>query len=252
MVYFCVECAIRERLHELSGSQALVLLCLASHMNDKRQAWPSYGCIAQETGLSRRHVIRAMAELTANGWIKTEPRGERTANRYTVKTELVHMNGSQGLVTKSNDLVTPCHQPSDKMSPDLVTPCHPEVDTIEEDTTEVDTKKNTYPPDFEAFWQVYPRKEAKRTALRAWNTKLKEKVTPEAMTTGAKHYGEYCKAVHRDYEKIKHPATFIGPDRHYEEWQEPRTAPKNGGKRECSREAEFDEAARLLGIEVTG
>lgn len=74
--------------------------------------------------------------------------------------------------------------------------------------------------------------------------------TGATMTDGAKHYAAYCRAVGTEQRFIKHAATFIGPDKYYDEWQEPRTAPKNGGKRECSREAEFDEARRLLGLEV--
>ena len=256
MVYFCVECAIRERLHELSGSQALVLLCIASHMNDKRQAWPSYAAICEETGLSRTPVSEALKRLVSSGWLKVIRGQGGRSNRYCLASKYVHMNGNGGTTSVQNlDSPSPESRLSSVQKVDSDSPeSRLEVDTIEVDTTEVDTKKkNTrsrelvFSADFAAFWAVYPRKDGKQSAWRRWQTRRHEKVTAATMTAAAANYAAYCEAVGTEQRFIKHAATFIGPDRHYEEWLEPRTAPKNGGR---GREAEFDEAARLLGIKV--
>lgn len=83
----------------------------------------------------------------------------------------------------------------------------------------------TYPADFEEFWQEYPRKTEKRAAFKAWKARLKGGVAPAVLITAAKNYGAGCRADATDERYIKHPATFLGPNRPYEEYIQPRAAP---------------------------
>ena len=80
------------------------------------------------------------------------------------------------------------------------------------------SKKEEYTPEFEEFWAHYPRKIEKKRAFRVWKTRLREGVPPEVLIQACKHYAEYCARQGSEQRYIKHPSTFLGPDRPYEEF----------------------------------
>lgn len=75
-----------------------------------------------------------------------------------------------------------------------------------------------YPALFERFWDVYPRKVEKRRALRAWKARTREGVEVDDLIRAATVYAGRCNATGTAAQFVKHPATFLGPDRLYEEW----------------------------------
>ena len=81
----------------------------------------------------------------------------------------------------------------------------------------------SYPKDFEAFWSAYPRRIEKRRAFRAWQARLREGIAPETLISCARNYAEYVLLKDTAECYIKHPATFLGPDRPFEDWREKRT-----------------------------
>lgn len=83
----------------------------------------------------------------------------------------------------------------------------------------------TYPADFEEFWWEYPRKTEKRSAFKAWKARLKGGVDPAKLITAARNYGAGCRAAGTEEQFIKHAKTFLGPNRPYEEYIQPRAAP---------------------------
>lgn len=89
-------------------------------------------------------------------------------------------------------------------------------------------KGGEYTPDFLEFWGKYPRKVEKRAAFKAWNARRKDGVSPEDMIKAAENYAAYCAAQGTEPRFIKHPATFIGHNRPFEDWIRPRqeTMPK--------------------------
>jgi len=80
----------------------------------------------------------------------------------------------------------------------------------------------SYPGDFEAFWSAYPRRIEKRKAFRAWQARLREGIAPETLISCARNYAEYVLLKDTAECYIKHPATFLGPDRPFEDWREKR------------------------------
>jgi hypothetical protein len=78
---------------------------------------------------------------------------------------------------------------------------------------------------FADFWNAYPRKIDKQTALRAWTARVKAGEDPVAMTTAAQHYAEHCQREYTEPRYIKHASTFLGPDRPFLDWV---TAPAEG------------------------
>jgi hypothetical protein len=75
-----------------------------------------------------------------------------------------------------------------------------------------------YDPDFEAFWSVYPRQVEKKRAYRVWRTRLRAGVSPGDLINAARQYRDICLRMGTNERFIKHPATFIGPDKPYEEY----------------------------------
>jgi hypothetical protein len=72
--------AINTLLHVLSFSKAkkshrLVLIEIANHINKDGLAWPSYQCLANITGLTRRWVITIVSDLQAVGELEIIPNG---------------------------------------------------------------------------------------------------------------------------------------------------------------------------------
>ena len=85
--------------------------------------------------------------------------------------------------------------------------------TTNRTTTKVEGiyRKNNYSESFESFWSVYPRRVEKAGAFRLWNTRIKEGHTAEEMIAAAAAYASICSD--RDPKFIKHPKTFLGPDK---------------------------------------
>jgi predicted transcriptional regulator len=60
---------VLDYVHGLPHGTKLVLLCLADNANDSDLAWPSFETLARRCDMTRRHVIRVMAELEKAGLI---------------------------------------------------------------------------------------------------------------------------------------------------------------------------------------
>jgi hypothetical protein len=109
--------AIDKILYVLTHSKAkkshqLVLLRIANRINSEGLAWPSYATLASETGLSRRHVIRIVADLQAVGELEILPEG----SPY----------GTPAYRIPGSDTMSPgMKSRGDKNDTELVTSCHP-------------------------------------------------------------------------------------------------------------------------------
>jgi len=117
--------------------------------------------------------------------------------------------------------------------------------------------KGKYSAEFEEAWSEYPKRPgaSKAATWKAWQARIKAKVSPEVMVEGARRYAAYCKAERTEPQFIKQPATFFGPDEHYEaDWVVARaTAPRRqlGDRRQemedQRQQASADAKARLMG-----
>lgn len=93
------------------------------------------------------------------------------------------------------------------------------------------SKEEPYTPEFMEFWRAYPRRKEKARAFRVWKTRLKERlrdgtpITPQVLIEAARRYAEECRTRGTLAEYIKYPATFLGPDRPFEEYIAPDGEP---------------------------
>lgn len=76
----------------------------------------------------------------------------------------------------------------------------------------------SYPLEFEQFWQQYPRQTDKTRAFRAWQALLEKGVDAGDLIRAAQHYAAHCRRRRTDPEFIKHPSTFLGPLEVYRDW----------------------------------
>lgn len=77
---------------------------------------------------------------------------------------------------------------------------------------------NGYPPEFEEFWLIYPRQKEKRKAFKVWQARRKGGVDPQTLVAAATNYATECQRKGTESQFIKLPATFLGPDKPFEEY----------------------------------
>lgn len=72
--------------------------------------------------------------------------------------------------------------------------------------------------DFEKTWPKYPRKHAKRAALRAYTATRRKGVSGKDLYQATVAFAEQMAAEDRPQNMIKHGATFYGPDEHWKDF----------------------------------
>lgn len=93
-------------------------------------------------------------------------------------------------------------------------------------------KITQYPDDFETAWAEYPQRAGgadKAGALKSWNARLREGVTPAEMIAGITRYANFIRSTGKNgTEFVKQAKTFLGPSGHFREpWALP-TSPAGG------------------------
>jgi hypothetical protein len=104
---------------------------------------------------------------------------------------------------------------------------NPRASPPNEDPIEEEPDHESYPPEFEQFWQQYPIQTEKKRAFRLWQNRIKDKVDARDLIQAAKHYAAFCHRRRTDPYYIKEPTTFLGPEKLYKDWVEPTQ--KGGG-----------------------
>ena len=83
--------AVRDHVRDVKGAAKSVLLALADYANDEGGCWPSMGRMADEIGVTRVTVVRAVQTLEAAGYVKVESqRGRGNTNAYQINVSRVY------------------------------------------------------------------------------------------------------------------------------------------------------------------
>lgn len=102
---------------------------------------------------------------------------------------------------------------------------HTDTDTETEEKAKVSVRSKTqYDPVFLSFWEVYPNKNDKKKAAKAWKAALKD-ATPESIINGAKQYAEIKR---KDPTFIKNAATWLNDGSWENEYEQAQPAKKAG------------------------
>lgn len=83
-----------------------------------------------------------------------------------------------------------------------------------------------YPPEFENFWAIYPRKTAKALAFHSWNARLAEGVYVNELLECATNYADFMKQERTEEGFMLHASTFCGPNQRWKDYILPRTTKK--------------------------
>lgn len=73
-------------------TELLILLALADNADDYGKCWPSYETIAKKSRVSKRHVMRIISKLCADGYLRKRERMNKdgqTSNLYQINIELI-------------------------------------------------------------------------------------------------------------------------------------------------------------------
>lgn len=185
------------------GSNLLLMLALADNANDDGIAWPGQKYLADKIRMSERTVRRLVGELVESGELEVLEQGgsgprATTMYRITVRdkadkmTAIENDQGGQDDLPKADTRVRKgghsyvrrtVIEPSDKPSYTPHTPQGGDVNASDVSDTPGDDPAETTKPKrrkagellpedaerFDRWWAIYPRKEAKATARRAWD-----------------------------------------------------------------------------------
>jgi hypothetical protein len=93
-------------------------------------------------------------------------------------------------------------------------------------------KRNDYPADFEAVWELYPTRpgDSKKAGHKAWAARINLGATTAEMLAGTQAYAAYVKEMKIEPVFIKQSATFFGPSEFYlADWTPPEVQKKAAG-----------------------
>lgn len=235
---------------DVPAREKLVLVCLANHADAHWRGWPSQRTIAARAGLSPRTVGRALEALEVQGIIRRTGRVRADGGRSSDEFQLIPDGGRALAVAEDapldarmrvtpvvptpTDNVTGGPRQDDTTPPDNVTgaplsgsrtppvtvtgaPCPVGgAEPVNEPPTEPSSRNTPRatraedPAGFAEFWEAYPRRTARKAAVKAYASALK-RTTPEVLLAGAQAYARATAG--RAAEHIAHGASWLNGDR---------------------------------------
>lgn len=171
----------------------------------------------ERVGLVERYTVNGQLYIQVTTWERHQQvRAQRS--KFPAPADSNTASASNGYQLISDDIRCPRNpnpNPDPNPYPDTImsAPAVPEPSPQEPKPKPV---KHEYSADFEQFWTIYPRKEEKRGAFKSWNARLKGGALPDQIIAAARNYATATADTEPQW--IKLPATFLGPDRDYDDW----------------------------------
>jgi DNA-binding transcriptional ArsR family regulator len=227
----------------LKGGAKFVLVTLADMADSEHSCFPSIDQLTELTGIAPATVRQHITDLITAGLLTREARrrrdGSRTSNRYYLDVDGA-LTATQNQQPESGDGQAPDSRQINRqilegskenpqVNPHSSTPVVPTLDLgSEHDTTTHPTVDDL----FDAFWTIWPRKEAKKTARRAFDKalaaarhQLRNAGVPlggppsnadaaHLITTAAAWWARcWAEIEHRPIDRIPHPSTWLNGER---------------------------------------
>lgn len=195
---------IRKELDQLAAAGVITVEGNHMALNNNHHSWQLSPI---NSGNRLRQILhRNLADKTGTGKA-TGPNETRT--NQPAKQEPGSYQNSNRPVDKT--LAGAAPQPNGPMSPGST---ERNLKT-HKDSLKIDP---LYDPDFQRFWEVYPKRLDKTRAYQCWQARLTEGVTAGDMVAAAANYAAYCRQQGTLDRYIKYPANFLGPDMCYRDW----------------------------------
>lgn len=219
-----------------------VLLALAN-ITPARKIRASVPYIAKMVRRSPRKVRAALEWLETAGVLTREERRGLTDNIYLcIPADFrVVMDDDQ-----EDDLEAGARgRPPKTPAKPLLNPCTPPAD----EPIEPQEPKGLViraPDHFDAWWEVYPRKTAKKEARKAWEQMAREidALTPEELMIRTQAFAQ--SVLHKDQEHVPHGATWLRGERWNDELPD-RRSQTDGNRTAHAHRGPPDKLGALLG-----
>jgi hypothetical protein len=205
-------------------------------------AHPSRKTLAVDLGVSVASVDRLVKELVDAKCLRIDarytPEGDRTSNGYTILVREGVLTSDEGGRVSFEERVAP----GEIQEPEPLNQNHFEPEeTLEGVLIAADDESLSIDALFEQCWQLWPRKDAKATARRAWPRAVK-KLGAGNMLAEVERYSWWA-SKYREKRTTLHFATWLNQERWTDELAvESTTGPQNA----FDRGAEID--SRVLGL----
>lgn len=156
----------------------------------------SLASLSRETGYSVQNVKTALKHLISTGELTS-----KATNKYRIIT-VCNYDKYQVTNKRDNKALTNSQQTTNKQL------------TTDEEYKEIKNKRsnNIYVANFECIWKIYPRKQDKALAYKAYNARLNDGYLEDELLTATKAYATECKKKDTPREYIKLAKTFFGPN----------------------------------------
>ena len=207
---------------KLSGYQAFIYAAIHNYSQDPNGCFSgSISYLQKALGASRQAVINALAELVKKELIA---KNETVINGVKFNTYRSTGTGSQETRPPVQKVVKGSQETGLGGSQETRPNNKEEIINNNKDIPPLYSPQQEYSDDFEFAYSQYPhcRNSSKKKAYRAWMARIKEGITPEALTDGVIRYARYVRLSNTSEQFVKHPSTFFGPDGHYAlDWSPP-------------------------------
>ena len=97
--------------------------------------------------------------------------------------------------------------------------------------TGTDSASAPFEAEFDAAWVDYPKKDARKAALKAYQARRREGIAAEDLALAVKHYAEACANEGRERQYVLNGSTFFGPNERWRDYLEPPATGRNGQER---------------------
>lgn len=233
---------------DLPTTEKMVLLAIADSADDDGDnAWPSVATLARKASVSERRVQQIVKGLESRGLLTVHPqagghrgmRDDRRPNLYAISLDGVKWISPRPAHGVKSDVLR--GEISDAHGVKPVSP-NPSIETSNRTS-----KDMTDDGDFDEFWRVYPRKEAKKEAMKAWRRAIRTEA-PSVIIAAALRYRA---DPNRDAEFTAHPTTWLNQGR-WEDEPLPPKARKGSGTQSFLEASNALQGIGLLELEAVG
>lgn len=168
--------------------------------------------LAKELGLSREQVQRAVASLEADGLVEScQPEG-RASRRKWHRIVYSHPRLNPDCAESHNGVCGSAQsQRAESHTPPLL-----DVEATRDERAKEEAQLEQ---DFDAAWAEYPRKTARKRALRAYIAARRKGVTAQGLLIAVQNYARERRGQDQAY--TMHGATFFGPDERWRDYGYP-------------------------------
>ena len=179
----------------------LVLLMLANYADENYSTYPSYKHLAKLCECNERSVMRAVKSLEEDGAIKIRKRftddGKQTSNLFVLQMGGGDKFDTVGVTEPAPDTVRDIQNNNKQEGGDN----HDKVKT-----------RQKYPPDFEEWWNVYPRNDgSKKKAFDVWKRATDREIDVRDLYLATARFKQSCHG--KDKKFIPHATTWLNQGR---------------------------------------